>query len=242
MTMEPKPQTIALTGADAEYAQTVLAGARETIQRLGLKIVYDRSYPPSTVDYSPIVRSIQATNPDVVFVASYPPDSVGIVRAINEIGLSPKMLGGGMIGLAFTPIKQQLGPAAQRHRRLRRLCAGTDDEIPRYRRLPQEISGKVCRGRRRSARALSSALCLCGNAGPGPGNDRGRQHRSCQDRRLYPRHEIQHYRGRREVRGQRRVGEGAGAIRAISECQGQRRQPVPSSRHPGDSLPAGAQI
>jgi branched-chain amino acid transport system substrate-binding protein len=110
MTMEPKPQTIALTGADAEYAQTVLAGARETIQRLGLKIVYDRSYPPNTVDYSPIVRSIQAANPDVVFVASYPPDSVGIVRAASEIGLSPKMFGGGMIGLAFTPIKQQLGP------------------------------------------------------------------------------------------------------------------------------------
>jgi branched-chain amino acid transport system substrate-binding protein len=110
MTMDPKPQTIALAGADAEYAQTVLAGARETIKRLGLKIVYDRSYPPSTVDYTPIVRSIQAVNPDVVFIASYPPDSVGIVRAANEVGLSPKMFGGGMIGLAFTPIKQQLGP------------------------------------------------------------------------------------------------------------------------------------
>ena len=110
MTMDPKPQTIALVGADAEYAQTVLAGARETVARLGLKVVYDRSYPPSTVDYSPIVRAIQATNPDVVFVASYPPDSVGMVRAANEIGLKPKMFGGGMIGLAFTPIKQQLGP------------------------------------------------------------------------------------------------------------------------------------
>jgi len=56
------------------------------------------------------VRAIQATNPDVVFVASYPPDSVGIVRASNEIGFKPKMFGGGMIGLAFSPIKQQLGP------------------------------------------------------------------------------------------------------------------------------------
>jgi branched-chain amino acid transport system substrate-binding protein len=110
MTMEPKPQTIALVGADAEYAQTVIAGARETIKRLGLRVVYDRSYPPATVDYTPIVRAIQATNPDVVFVASYPPDSVGIVRAGNEIGLKPKMFGGGMIGLAFSPIKQQLGP------------------------------------------------------------------------------------------------------------------------------------
>ena len=110
MTMQPKPQTIALAGADAEYAQTVVAGARETVKRLGLRVVYDKSYPPSTVDYTPVVRAIQAANPDVVFVASYPPDSVGIVRAANEIGLKPKMFGGGMIGLAFSPIKQQLGP------------------------------------------------------------------------------------------------------------------------------------
>jgi branched-chain amino acid transport system substrate-binding protein len=110
MSMNPKPQTIALVAADAEYAQTVIAGARESVKRLGLRVVYDRSYPPSTVDYTPIVRAIQATNPDVVFVASYPPDSVGIVRASNEIGLKPKMFGGGMIGLAFSPIKQQLGP------------------------------------------------------------------------------------------------------------------------------------
>ena len=110
MTMDPKPQTIALAAADAEYAQTVIAGAREIVKKLGLKVVYDKSYPPNTVDYAPIVRAIQAANPDVVYVASYPPDSVGIVRAANEVGLKPKMFGGGMIGLAFTPIKQQLGP------------------------------------------------------------------------------------------------------------------------------------
>lgn len=109
MTMSPKPQTIALVGADAEYAQNSLEGARETVKKLGLKVVYDKTYPPNTTDYSPIVRAIQATNPDVVYVASYPPDSVGMVRAANEVGLKPKMFGGGMIGLAFTPIKVQLG-------------------------------------------------------------------------------------------------------------------------------------
>jgi len=109
MTMNPKPLTIALVGADAEYAQTVLSGARETVKGLGLKVVYDKSYPPNTVDFAPVVRAIQATDPDVIFVASYPPDSVGMVRAANEVGLKPKMFGGGMIGLAFTPIKLQLG-------------------------------------------------------------------------------------------------------------------------------------
>ena len=109
MTMEPRPKTIALAGADAEYAQTVLAGAREKIKELGLQIVYDRSYPPNTVDFVPVVRSIQAANPDVVYIASYPPDSVGIVRTAHEVGLKTRMFGGGMIGLAFAPIKQQLG-------------------------------------------------------------------------------------------------------------------------------------
>src|SRR5215831_1466019 len=63
--MQPKPQSIALVAADAEYAQTGIAGARETVARLGFKTVYDRSYPPSTVDYTPIVRAVAATNPDV---------------------------------------------------------------------------------------------------------------------------------------------------------------------------------
>jgi branched-chain amino acid transport system substrate-binding protein len=56
------------------------------------------------------VRAIQAANPDLVAVFSYPPDSVGMVRAVNEIGYKPKMIGGGMVGLQTTAIKLQLGP------------------------------------------------------------------------------------------------------------------------------------
>jgi branched-chain amino acid transport system substrate-binding protein len=67
-------------------------------------------YPPSTTDYTPIMRAVNALNPDIVYVAAYPPDSVGIVRAANEIGLVPKLFGGTFIGLLVTPIKVQLGP------------------------------------------------------------------------------------------------------------------------------------
>jgi branched-chain amino acid transport system substrate-binding protein len=110
MAMDPKPRTVAIVGADAEFGHNILIGARENIAKLGLNIVYDRTYPPSTVDYSPIVRAIQAASPDIVFVASYPPDSVGMVRAVNEVGYKPRMFGGAMIGLQFTPIKGQFGP------------------------------------------------------------------------------------------------------------------------------------
>jgi branched-chain amino acid transport system substrate-binding protein len=108
--LTPKPQTIALVAADAEYAQTVIAGARETIAKLGFRTVYDRSYPPSTVDYAPIVRAVNAANPEVICIASYPPDSVGLIRAASELGVKPRIFGGAMIGLQFTAIQAQLGP------------------------------------------------------------------------------------------------------------------------------------
>jgi branched-chain amino acid transport system substrate-binding protein len=88
----------------------VSAAPPETVKRLGFKTVYDRSYPPTTVDYGPIVRAVNAANPDVICIASYPPDSVGLIRASSEIGIKPRLFGGAMIGLGFTPIKAQLGP------------------------------------------------------------------------------------------------------------------------------------
>ena len=106
----PKPKTVALVGADAEFPQNALVGAREHAKRHGFQVVYDKTYPPNTVDYTPIVRAIKATNPDVVFVASYPPDSAGMVLAANEVGLEPKLFGGGMVGLHFTSLLTKLGP------------------------------------------------------------------------------------------------------------------------------------
>ena len=110
MSMNPKPKTVALVAANAEFAQNVIGGARDVVKQLGLQVVYDQSYPPNSADFSPIIHAVQATKPDIVYVASYPPESVGIVRAANEAGLKAKIFGGGMIGIAFTPIKQQLGP------------------------------------------------------------------------------------------------------------------------------------
>jgi branched-chain amino acid transport system substrate-binding protein len=106
----PKPKTVALIGADAEFGKTACDGARENAKKGGFDIIYDKSYPPGTADMVPIMRAIAATNAELIFACSYPPDTVGIVRAANEIGLKAKMFGGAMIGLLATPIKMQLGP------------------------------------------------------------------------------------------------------------------------------------
>jgi branched-chain amino acid transport system substrate-binding protein len=110
MAQNPKPQTVAIVAADQEFSVNASDGARENVKALRLRNVYDRRYPPTTNDFSPIVRAIAATNPDIVVVCSYPPDSVGMVRTVNELGFKPKIIGGGMVGLQNTSIKTQLGP------------------------------------------------------------------------------------------------------------------------------------
>jgi branched-chain amino acid transport system substrate-binding protein len=107
-TLKPAPTTVALVGADAEFSNNVLTGARANAAKYGLKIVYDRAYPPSTVDFAPIVRGIQAANPDVVLLASYPPDSVGMVRAARELRLKAQLFGGAMVGAQYASLMGQL--------------------------------------------------------------------------------------------------------------------------------------
>jgi branched-chain amino acid transport system substrate-binding protein len=110
MAQTPKPQTLAIVAADAEFAKKASDGARDNAKAAGLKIVYDRTYPPTTVDFTPIIRAVQAANPDFVYVASYPPDTVGILHTVGEIGLKTNLLGGGMVGLPTAALKTQLGP------------------------------------------------------------------------------------------------------------------------------------
>jgi branched-chain amino acid transport system substrate-binding protein len=107
--MDPKPRTVAIVGADAEFAKGALEGARRHIKRLGLETVYDRTYPPNTVDFAPVIRAIAASNPDVIMLGSYPADTSNFLRAAGEFGLKARMFGGPMVGLQSGAIKMQLG-------------------------------------------------------------------------------------------------------------------------------------
>jgi branched-chain amino acid transport system substrate-binding protein len=110
MTMDPKPKTVAISVADSEFPQTSAIGARAWAKKYGIEIVYDRSFPPNAVDFAPIVRAIQAVNPDIVYVTCFPPNTVGIVRGVREASFKPKLIGGGMVGPQYAAVKQQLGP------------------------------------------------------------------------------------------------------------------------------------
>ncbi|MGC1779597.1 MAG: amino acid ABC transporter substrate-binding protein [Xanthobacteraceae bacterium] len=104
----PKPATIAIAAEDADFSHNAADGARNNAKKYGFRSVYDKTYPPNTTDFSPIVRALQASNADLVVICSYPLSSVGIALSANELGLKPKMFGGAMVGLQATVFKDKL--------------------------------------------------------------------------------------------------------------------------------------
>jgi branched-chain amino acid transport system substrate-binding protein len=107
-TQNPKPQTVALVSEDAEFARNACDGARNNAKTHDVKIIYDKTFPPGTTDFSPVIRALQATNADLVVFCSYPLSSVGLVQSANELGLKPKLMGGAMVGLQATVFKDKL--------------------------------------------------------------------------------------------------------------------------------------
>jgi branched-chain amino acid transport system substrate-binding protein len=108
--LEPKPRSIAILAVDNDFAQRAAESARFLARQRGLRVVYDRSYPPSTVDFTPTLRAVQAARPDLIYIASYPPDSNGILRATSELRISAQLFGGGMVGPQLAAFQAQLGP------------------------------------------------------------------------------------------------------------------------------------
>ncbi len=103
-------KTIALAVGDGEATRNTADGARTNLKKAGLEVVYDKTYPLTTTDFSPVIRAMQATSADIMYVSSYPADSVGIIRSVHELGLKTKVFGGNLTGPQSTSLKTSLGP------------------------------------------------------------------------------------------------------------------------------------
>ncbi|MCW5963631.1 MAG: amino acid ABC transporter substrate-binding protein [Bryobacterales bacterium] len=106
----PRPQTVALLSADAEFSRNPILGAIANAAKYGFEVVHRASYSLSTEDFTPVMDAVARTNCDLLFVCSYLNDSIGLVRAIHAHPFRPKMVGASMIGPQNTAVKTTLGP------------------------------------------------------------------------------------------------------------------------------------
>ena len=143
-------KSIAILAADQEFAQNLAKIAKKLAEDKKIPIVYEQNYPATTVEFSAMLRAVKAAKPDMVFVCSYPSDSVAILRAVNEVGVGEgvKLFGGGMVGLQFGANMETLGSLLNGVTNYNSLVpektqdfAGTKDFLDRY--AKRAIEAKV---------------------------------------------------------------------------------------------------
>ena len=106
----PKPKTMAILGADALFSKAPIEGAKAHADKHEFRVVSEVLYPLSATDLAPFIHRLKSINPDILFFCSYLNDSAALLRALNEVRLEPKIVGGAMIGPQNGAIKTQLGP------------------------------------------------------------------------------------------------------------------------------------
>jgi branched-chain amino acid transport system substrate-binding protein len=106
----PRPATVALLSADAEFSRNPVLGAKANAEKYGFHIVCEATYPLTTENFAPVIDAVASSNCDLLFLCSYLDDSIGLVRAIHAHPFRPKMVGAGMIGPQNTAVKTALGP------------------------------------------------------------------------------------------------------------------------------------
>ena len=106
----PRPATVALVSADAEFSRNPVLGAKANSGKYGFQIVHEATYPLTTEDFVPVIDAVAESGCDLLFLCSYLADSIGLVRTIHAHPFRPKMVGGAMIGPQNTAVKTALGP------------------------------------------------------------------------------------------------------------------------------------
>ena len=103
---------VAVVNVGDDFGIELANAGRPLFKEAGFEIVYDKSYPLGTQDYTPVIKAAKAANPDAFVAWSYPPDTFGLADAAKIEGLAVKAYYCA-VGCAFQGFSQKNGAAAE---------------------------------------------------------------------------------------------------------------------------------
>jgi branched-chain amino acid transport system substrate-binding protein len=103
---------VAAVNVGDDFGIELANAGRPLFKEAGFEIVYDKSYPLGTQDYTPVVNAAKAANPDAFVAWSYPPDTFGLADAAKIQGLNVKAYYCA-VGCAFQGFSQKNGAGAE---------------------------------------------------------------------------------------------------------------------------------
>lgn len=85
-------KTVALVVEDSLYSRGVALGVRSLAEKNGVKVIFDQTIPPDNQDFTAVTAQIKQANPDLVYVATFPPFYIRFAKQAAELGLKPKAM------------------------------------------------------------------------------------------------------------------------------------------------------
>jgi branched-chain amino acid transport system substrate-binding protein len=88
---DQRPETAAYASLDDPFAQGTAYGLRDALEEAGVETVADEVYPPEQTDFAAIAARIADANAEIFVGGTQFEDSVGLVRAFQELGYQPSL-------------------------------------------------------------------------------------------------------------------------------------------------------
>ncbi len=89
---DPAAKRVALVYEDDEFARDVMAGAEAYAKKLGLEIVFQRTYPKGVTDLTPLLSAMAAAKPDFVIGGGHFQDGQLFARQLADLDINAKAL------------------------------------------------------------------------------------------------------------------------------------------------------
>ncbi|HEX7837669.1 MAG TPA: ABC transporter substrate-binding protein [Kofleriaceae bacterium] len=86
------PKTLALVYESTNFGQANAEAMKKVATEAGMTVVDDEPYQPTSPDYKALLQRVKATNPEVVYYASYLLDAVTLMRQAQELDFNPKFI------------------------------------------------------------------------------------------------------------------------------------------------------
>src|SRR5215218_608958 len=87
-----RPKTAAYPTQDDPFTTPVIESMQQQLEALGVETVYTTTYPADATNFQTIASAIAAAKPELIAQGAVFEDGVGLVRSLQQLNYSPKML------------------------------------------------------------------------------------------------------------------------------------------------------
>jgi len=90
--IDPSAKRVAFLFQDNEFARAVAKGAEAHAKKLGFKVVFNRTYPKSARDLTPVLTELKNAKADILIGGGHFADGQLLAKQLNDMGINLKLV------------------------------------------------------------------------------------------------------------------------------------------------------